>query len=325
MDFLKRRQKMQRAGSECQQAHRARIAAFAAAFLAAVLPLAAAGSAGAATLDRVKGAGKLVLGYRTDARPFSYRDEANAAAGYSVELCQKIAEQMKTELALPSLGVEWAPVTLADRFTAVQQSKVDLLCGADTETLTRRRDVSFSIPTFPSGIGALLRADAAASLRLVLAQGQPPSNPLWRGSPARTVLEKKTFSIVTGTTSEAWLAGRLDAFDLDANVAPVASYAAGLQRVLDRNSDVLFGDRPILLDAARHNAATGDLIVLDRLFTSEPVALALARNDDDFRLLVDRTLSRLFRSRELLDLYLKWFGNPDQSTLTFFRQTVLPE
>ena len=39
--------------------------------------------------------------------------------------------------------------------------------------------------------------------------------------------------------------------------------------------------------------------MLDRSFTREPLALALRRGDDDFRLLVDRTLSRLFRSQEI--------------------------
>jgi polar amino acid transport system substrate-binding protein len=316
---------MQRAESECRQGHRIRVATFAAAVFVLTLPLAPSGSALAGTLERVREAGKLVLGYRTDARPLSYRDEAGNAAGYSVALCQKIAEQVKSDLGLASLGVEWTPVMLADRFNAVQQGKVDILCEADAETLGRRKDVAFSIPILPSGIGALLRADAAAALRFVLAQGRPPSNPVWRGSPARTVLERKTFSVVAGTTSEPWLAGRLGAFQLDASVVPVASYDAGIRRVLDRNSDVLFGDRPILLDAARRNASTGDLIVLDRLFTYEPVALVLARNDDDFRLVLDRTLSQLYGSSEFLDLYGKWFGPPDENALTFFRQTALPE
>ena len=59
-------------------------------------------AAGAARRHAGPGAaGKLTLGYRADARPFSYRDEAGKPAGYSVALCQKIAEQVKTELGLP--------------------------------------------------------------------------------------------------------------------------------------------------------------------------------------------------------------------------------
>ncbi len=294
-----------------------------AALVSLVTLLNAALPVSAGTLDQIKGSGKLRLGYRTDARPFSYRDESGNAAGYSVVLCQRIAEQVKAELGLPALGVEWVPVTLEGRFQDVQQGQVDLLCGADTETLARRKEVSFSIPIFPGGIGAMLRADAPAGLRDILV-GRPWTRPLWRGSPAE-ILNQRTFSVVKGTTAERWLAGRIDTFRITATVAPVESYEAGVRRVLDRNSDVFFADRAILLDAATHSSSAGDLLVLDRYFTHEPVALALERNNDDLRLMVDRTLSQLFGSNEFRSLYAKWFGPPNEDALTFFQLSALPE
>ncbi len=314
---------MQRVGSPSR--HPVRIAAFAIAFLTTALPLIGAAPVSAATLDRIKTAGKITLGYRTDAPPFSYREQAGTASGYSVALCQRVAEQVKAELGLSTLAVDWVPVTLDDSFAAVQQGKIDLLCGADTVTLARRKQVAFSTPIFPGGIGAMLRADAPAPLRNIPALGRPPEHPVWRGSPARSILEKKTFSVVTGTTGPSWLARRLDAFEISANVAPVDSYDAGLQRVLDRSSDVLFGDHVILLGAARRSPSASSLVVLDRLFTYEPLALALARNDDDFRLVVDQALSRLFASKDFDGLYSKWFGEPDESTLDFFQLNALPE
>ena len=309
------------ARSESVQPLRLRTATFVAALLAvALLPIA---EASADTLDRVRQAGKLTLGFRADARPFSFQDGSGKPAGYSVELCRKVAEEVKAELGIPGLTEEWALVTLEGRFRALQEGQVDLLCGADSETLARRKDVAFSIPIFPSGIGAVLRIDAAAGLREVLS-GAPASGPTWRGSPAR-VLEKKTISVVKGTTSEIWLAAQFEKLQIPASVAAVDSYEAGISRVLDFSSDVFFGDRPILLDAAVGNPRGSYLVVLDRLFTSEPLALTLARNDEDFRLVVDRALSRLFKSSEFHDVYMKWFGEPDESALTFFRQTALPE
>ncbi len=317
---------MQRIGSESPAGHRVRIVAFAISVCLAAAPsFLGAAPASAATLDRIKETGKISLGYRTDAQPFSYRDQSGAAAGYSTELCGKIADQVKSEFGLATLTVVWTPVTLADRFSAVQQGKVDLLCGADSVTLAARKEVAFSIPIFPSGIGALLRADAPAALRQILAEGQPPSHPVWRASPARTLLENKTFTIVAGTTAVSWLAGRLDAFQISATVVPVDSYDAGIARVVDRSSDVFFGDRALLLEAAKRNASAANLVVLDRLFTNEPLALALARDDDDFRLLVDKTLSGLFASKDFEGLYMKWFGEPDESALAFFRTNVLQE
>jgi ABC-type amino acid transport substrate-binding protein len=94
---------------------------------------------------------------------------------------------------------------------------------------------------------------------------------------------------------------------------------------LDRSTNVFFGDRAILVDAAKRNPAKGDLIVLDRHFTYEPIALALQRGDEDFRLLVDRTLSRLYTAEDFRFLYAKWFGEPGEFALEFFRQSALPE
>lgn len=300
------------------------IAACAVAFLTIVSPaLAQRAQAPATTLDRIKAAGRIRLGYRADAQPFAFRDGSGNAAGYSVALCLKVADAIKTRLSLATLGVEWVPVTVADRFTAVQQGQVDLLCGAETVTLARRQDVAFSLPIFPGGIGALLRKDSPARLREVLA-GRPPSNPVWRGS-AGQLLQTQTFSVVAGTTAEPWLAGKLSEFKLTAKVAPVAGYDAGVQGVLDRSAHVFFGDRAILLDAAARSPSASKLMVLDRLFTYEPVALVLARGDEDFRLAVDRALSALYASADFPALYVQWFGEPDDAALTFFRWNALPE
>jgi ABC-type amino acid transport substrate-binding protein len=122
-----------------------------------------------------------------------------------------------------------------------------------------------------------------------------------------------------------WLSGKLDEFKIDAKIVPVENYKIGVQHVLARSTDVLFGERSILLDAAKNSSASRDLLVLDRHFTVEPLAFALARDDDDFRLLVDHSLSSLSRSGEAQTLYKRFFGEPDENTLAFFRVSTLPE
>ena len=51
----------------------------------------------------------------------------------------------------------------------------------------------------------------------------------------------------------------------------------------------------------------------------------MRRGDDAFRLLVDRSLSRLFRSKDLAPLYTRYFGAPDTGTLEFFQSVALPD
>lgn len=293
------------------------------AVLLATLALLALPAAAAGTLDKVKESGKLVLGYRADTRPFAF-DDGGKPAGFSVALCQHIAEAVKAELKLPTLAVEFVPVTAADRFEALQQGRTDLNCGTDTPTLERRKTVDFSIPIFNAGIGAVVRIDTAQRLRDALADRNGPRQPVWRGAPG-DFAEKVSFAVVGGTTIEKSLIDRLKARRIEVTVVPVADYAAGLQAVLDRRASALFGDRPVLLDAAQRGAAAGQLLVIERSFTREPIALAMRRGDDALRLLVDQALSRLYRSKEFAALYTQWFGAPGGGALEFFQSVALPD
>ena len=300
---------------------RIRVWAFAA--LAIVTTMLAVATA-AATVDQIKQTGRIRLGYRTDARPFSYKDESGNAAGYSTVLCQRIAESAKADLGLPDLKIEWVPVTLEGRFLALKEGTIDLLCGADSVTLARRSEVAFSIPIFPGGIGALLRADAPARLREALAGREVPLRPIWRGTIDQG-LQARTSAVVAGTTAEKWLTGRLVDLELSGNVVRVNDYQAGIRSVLDRSANILFGDRAILLDAATRSRSARDLVVVDRQFTHEPLSIALTRGDEELRLVADRTISRLYRSGDIGSLYASWFGEPDESALAFFRMVALPD
>jgi ABC-type amino acid transport substrate-binding protein len=276
------------------------------------------------TLTRIRESGRIALGYRADARPFSYENESGQAAGYTVAVCQRVAEAIRSALQLETLTVDFVPVSADERFRTLQEGRVDLLCGADTVTLARRGEVAFSVPVFPGGIGALVRADAPARLREVLAGHGQPFRPTWRAA-ATQILQARAFAAVKGTTADRWLSDRFDELHIVADVATVPSYEAGIQNVLDHQADVFVGERAILLDAAKRHASARDLVVVDRLFSYEPLALALARGDEDFRLAVDRAIGRLYRSGALDGLYTSTFGEPDENAITFFRWTMLPE
>jgi ABC-type amino acid transport substrate-binding protein len=73
-------------------------------------------------------------------------------------------------------------------------------------------------------------------------------------------------------------------------------------------------------DAARTN-----LVILDRMFTTEVGALALAKGDDDFRAVVDGALSEYYGSSGFRELYAQWFGAFDENARTFFEWNTLPQ
>jgi len=277
----------------------------------------------AGTLDQIKQAGKITLGYREDAKPFSYKDDGGKAAGFTVTLCNMAVEELKSELQQPNLAVEWVPVAVDAQIDAVQQGKIDLMCGAASVSLTSRKSVSFSIPVFPGGIGAIASANTSPALRELL-EGKPSTGPYWRGSPAR-LLSQKTFAVVKGTADEAWLSSRMKQLQIDAIALPVESYAAGVKALTDGNADVFFGNRSIIQEAAGAGLANGSIVAIDRQFTNAPLAIGLQLDNDALRLVVDTALSKAYDSSEFHDLYVQWFGVPDASTLQFYNFAALPQ
>ncbi len=65
--------------------------------MAAVWLACAPAAAEAATLDRVRDSGMFRIGYRSDAKPYSYRNENGQPAGYIVDLCMEVATAVRAE------------------------------------------------------------------------------------------------------------------------------------------------------------------------------------------------------------------------------------
>lgn len=294
-----------------------RVAAF------GLVSLAATSTGTAATLDRIRDSGHIRFGYFDEARPFTYKGADGAADGYGAALCQRIAEQVKGELNLPDLKVDWVAVSVSDRLHDVEQGSVDVLCTPTSVTLNRRREVSYSLPVFPGGARAVLRANAPAALRQALSD-TPSTRPVWRGSPAARTLRDTSVAAVSGSTTETWLTGGISAFQIGAKVVTVPDYKTGLQQLRDGKADVFFGDRAAAL-GAMDAAGSKDFVVLDRIFTREMYALALLRGDEDFRLVVDRALSSLYSSGQIEGLYTQAFGAPDDAVRAFFRWNTLTQ
>jgi ABC-type amino acid transport substrate-binding protein len=91
---------------------------------ALTLLLAAAGAwAQAGTLDKIRQSGTISLGYREASIPFSYVGENRQPAGYSVELCQRVAESVKQQLGLADLKIAWVQVAPGNRMAKLASAK----------------------------------------------------------------------------------------------------------------------------------------------------------------------------------------------------------
>jgi polar amino acid transport system substrate-binding protein len=293
--------------------------------LAASSLLASTPSPAGPTLNQIKQTGHIKLGYVGDALPFSFR-ASSGPDGYAIALCEHVADSLEKQFALQKLTRDWTLIAADRALRQTEARAIDLLCAPTSVSLRRRERVSFSLPIFAGGNRAVIRADASSTLREGLAK-QRISKGAWRGTPAANLLEKTSFAAMKGTTTAKWLEEQRNAYDFATNIQFVGDYRAGLRRVVDGKVDVFFGERSLILGAlGTEEAATRqNLVVVERMFTQEALALAMPRGDDEFRVAVDRALSQLYASEGFKALYTKWCGAVDPPTEMFFQIVELAE
>jgi len=208
-------------------------------------------------------------------------------AGYSVDLCRAVAEDIKGQLKLGKLDVKYVQVTAADRFEAIEKGRADLLCEATTATLTRRKLVDFSIATFVSGASLMIK---------------PGGPTTYEGLAGRKI------GVLGGTTTEQALRNSLNDQKMKANVVVVKSHPDGIRMLATGEIDAYFGDRTILQFLQRDDKVAAGLLLANDYLTFEPYALALPHGDDPFRLAVDTALSRIYRSGNIQDIFIRSMG-----------------
>jgi polar amino acid transport system substrate-binding protein len=255
----------------------------------------------AGTLDTLSERRTLRIGYVVDEAPFSSVSPDTNPTGYAIDLCGKVADEI--EHVVPQLKREYVEMTLANGFDAVKNGQIELLCGAITVNLERRENVDFSQPIFLTGASALLRKDSPDYLQTLffdrLAVRSVSQYPVATG----------VIGVRANTTTSAILreAGSIAASKT--RIADFDTHEDGLKALEEHRIDAYFGDRVLLMNLAKRARNPSSLEVGDRLFTHEPYAIALRRDDADFRLLVDRALTEFYLSDDFLPLLKTYFGN----------------
>jgi len=260
------------------------------------------GVASAGTLDRIAQEKSIRIAYREDAPPFSYKDKIGEPTGFMVDLCRAVAKKLAEQPNLSSLNVVYVPVTAQDRFEAITQQKADLLCEPTSVTLSRREQVDFSIPTFLDGASLMVRADGSKNWTLRELAGQK-------------------IGVLAGTTTEESLRNSLKDAGIIGDVVAIKTHDEGLAMLDEGKISAYFADRSILLFLIKNSKAPDKLRLADDYLTVEPYALALPRGDADFRLAVDRALSHIYRSGEIVSIFRHTFGGkaePSQILRTLY-------
>jgi len=122
--------------------------------------LTAPAAAQTGVLEKIRNAGAITMGYVEGAAPFSFVDENRQPQGYSIDLCREIANGIRAQLGVAKLETRWVALTLQNRLEAVRSGRVDIECSTTTWTLSRQKEVDFSLITFVDGGSILARGDA---------------------------------------------------------------------------------------------------------------------------------------------------------------------
>jgi len=279
-------------------------------FIASLACLAAAAAMAASpTLDRIKASGSITFGYRDGSAPFSAKQRNGQVRGYSVELCEKVAAAVGRSLGMADLKVVWKPVDNETRISDVAARKIDAECGTTTITLSRMERVDFSVPIFVDGASALVRAgrDAPASV---------------------AALAGKKIAVMSSTTTDPALRKALGIAGVTATIVPVKDGAEGVAALLAGKVDAYASDRMLLAKLKIDDPKAGELAFIDTDFSYEPYGIVLPRDDADFRLIVNRTLTGLYKSGEIDPIFIRWlgpYGNPGALLNAMFYLNSLPE
>ncbi|MDH3437045.1 MAG: amino acid ABC transporter substrate-binding protein [Betaproteobacteria bacterium] len=239
----------------------------------------------AGTLEQIAKTGKFRIGFRESSPPMSFLDKDGNPAGYSIDLCKHIATAVKNKVG-KEVTVEYVPVTSENRFDALINNKIDILCGPTTKTMSRAERVDFTQLTFVTGTSFMTLPDK--EIREVAG------------------FSGKKIGVSRATTTEKVLRNMLKESLTDAEVVLVSSTLEGVAALKSGEIDAFFSDQVVLMGTAM--TSDEKLAIASAVFSYEPFALAVRRNDADFRLVADRVLSHLYRSGLILDTYSRWFS-----------------
>ena len=122
------------------------------AMLAAGTVLAAAASA--ASLDEIKERGTIVVGVKTDYKPFGFRDPSGELVGIEPDLAADLAKRLGVKLEL-------VPVVASNRIEFLQQGRIDALIATMSDKPERRESVQAIEPLYYSDSVNVLANDRA--------------------------------------------------------------------------------------------------------------------------------------------------------------------
>jgi len=264
-----------------------------AAFVAAVTCLSIIGAAHAqeaSTLAKIKASGAITFGYREASFGFSYLDGGAKPVGYSIDICNRIVEAIKTELKLPAVEIKYQAVTSANRIPLVQNGTVDIECGSTTNLVERQKLVAFSPDIFRYNVRTLVKTDS--------------------GIKSIADLQGKTVVTTAGTTSFRLLREADKGRSLEVTQLAGKDHTDSFLLVESGRAQAFVLDDILLAGQIANARNPKDFAIVGESLRTENQSLMFRKDDPEFKAVVDRVVGGMMKSGEMEKLYNRWFMSP---------------
>jgi glutamate/aspartate transport system substrate-binding protein len=273
---------------------------------AIILPVLFSGleAASADTLQRIKDSGSISLGYRESAVPVSYAD-AHQPMGFALDLCAAVASKVKERLGLSELKIEYQAVTQADAPRLLGSGAIAIDCAAVPAGAELAKQAALSTPVFMSELRWIaprrLRAEREGRRGIWYETISPANAEDLKGKPVALTQGSGVVPLVLALSMERSLGLSIMEGKDDAESFKLVE--TGKAAAFLASDMVLAG----LKAGAKNPDGYG---FLSDSYPGVAYALMLAKEDGEFKELVDAALTEAMRSGEYARLYTKWFESP---------------
>jgi glutamate/aspartate transport system substrate-binding protein len=244
----------------------------------------------AQTIDKIKQTGAITIGHRDASIPFSYYDDQQKVIGYSMDICNRIVDDVKKSLNMPNLKVNYQLVTSANRIPLMANGTIDLECGSTTNNVERQKQVGFTNTHFVTANRWIAK----------------------KSSNVKTLADLKGKTIVStaGTTNIKQITEINAAQNLGMNIVSANGHPEAFQMVETGRAVAFVMDDILLYSLAAQSRTPADYEISATALSVEPYGIMVRKDDAAFKKIVDDSTANTYKSGAINAVYDKWFLKP---------------
>ena len=242
------------------------------------------------TLKKIKDTGAITLAHRDSSIPFAYLANETKPIGFSMDIANAIVEEVKKELGLKVIKVDYNLVTSQTRIPLVQNGTVDLECGSTTNNIERQQQVAFTNGFFKVATRLLTKKTS--------------------GVKDFSDLAGKNVVTTAGTTSERLLKKLNEEKKLGMSIISAKDHGESFLMLESGRAVAFMMDDVLLAGEMAKAKKPGDWAIVGTPQSYEIYGCMVRKDDPAFKAVADRALANFYKSGRVNTVYNKWFQQP---------------